>query len=517
MEGCMSEDSIKRSYWLRDSRLARGLTQTDLGRDIGISVVTVNSLERDKVSFTNHYYDKFQNYFTTHMPVSVPPTSYGDLIKSKRLRLGMSQIELMRKLGYDSHVALWYWETNRRIPGKDIVCKLKELLKLTKEEVSLFNTERVETRGGTPRAKCLRIPGSDCEWLTKERLARGLSQLELSELVKCSREHIMKVENNIRRMTPGFKRTCMHVFQKWDKRDGRLLIEESPEEMTHAASREESIPTARASKQSLAPVRAMAAIFQKSIPSEIKADIHKDTYATRDKNFISELMLGKINKGLGDVPLKFLNLPYKGREIGLLMTRLKLDMKHSLGMDKDTEFVVEIKKLFMQRGWNMPVMYGDINKHILDMKSNPFNLAHLDYCGCLTEDKLQAINHLIRISRDECMIFVTLNTNPRCIHPVFYELGKPPFNAPIAWHQPYFGSKNALMEVFMIHLNPAKTVAKTDQKTVMVPVELMETFTKRGWETITKLYLEADTAKRMEIFNAVSKMLPINKEELNVK
>jgi transcriptional regulator with XRE-family HTH domain len=493
-----------RSEWLRNQRTARGITQAALGKEAVINPSLISCLEVGKLPFSDYYYRALEEYFATHPVVVSPPTSAAELLRCKRKEMGLTQTELEYMLGYTGTSTAYSWETGACSPDKESLKRLRMLCTLSEEDVALIERDR-KIKGGKIGTRTARTAGSDAEWLTKERVARNLTQEQLAELMGRNGRYVCDLEREKFTFKDSAKREVMRAFQKWDeKREPVVSTAESNLTVSIAASREEpkSMPAL-----DLDPVRKMATGFHKMIPKEISESRDKDIYATRDKNFISELMMGKIHKTLGDTPLKFLNLPHKGREIQMLKDKFNLDMKNSLGMEIDVVFSAEVRKIFLYNHWDMPIKFGDVDKYIMRLRNNPFNLIHLDYCGPLTRTRLLAVNKLINISKEECLLFLTLNTNPRTKYPVFYEPGRPPFKAPIAWHQPYFGCNGALMEVFMIHLNPSKVEAKAEKKEFMVPAALADVFTKRGWETVTEQYMKATIEKRMEIFKTVTSML----------
>jgi transcriptional regulator with XRE-family HTH domain len=494
---------------LRELMEAQKLSRQALCAKIGCSENCVSVWLRGGATPSDAYIRKLSDLlgedfckFMKPLKISNP---VGAFLYKKRIEKGLTVMEVCKALGRSEPGAWEKWMAGTCAPNAITLEKLRPILDLTEGDIKFINGQR---KGCAPRSQSLKNKldlSPDSEWMIRERLSRKLSQVDFSKLIGYTNPWVCMLESGRVPISDKLKMLIVRKLQKYDSRnkasdDNSFVVEEA----RAAASREEVI---RVPKQSLDQVRKMAEEFRRRIPTTIKKSEGDDKYATRDKNFISLLMKTKIHKILEDAPLRFLNLPNRGREIVMFKDSFKLDMHNSLGMEKDALLCAEIKKLFLQRKWDMPIELGDVDDYILTMKSNPFNLIHLDYCGTLTRSKLAAVNHLIRITDNKCLIFLTLNTHPRAKYPVFYETGKPPFDAPIAWHQPYFGCDDALMEVFMVHLNPGKVEVKPETGEFMVPAGLADVFTKRGWESITEQYMKADIEKRMEVFKAVSEIL----------
>lgn len=180
----------------------------------------------------------------------------------------------------------------------------------------------------------------------------------------------------------------------------------------------------------------------------------RDKYDTVSKKKITFLQGHKIQDVHKGKTFTLLCMPYNGRELRVFlnMFKMKIDIKNSQGVEKFADQLVLTEKMLKKHGWALPMHKGDVDDYVLGCKPTQ-DVILLDYNGYLIDSHVDAVDHIITNCTKETQIYVTLNTNTRGKKDAIrYKFGKPPFKRKVDWYQPYYGVKNALMDMFLIHV-----------------------------------------------------------------
>ncbi len=172
---------------LRKERLFRRLRQRDLAEQLGVTEMTVSNWERGKERPLARHLGAIIRFLG--FDPSPPPQNLHERLRAIRLRLGLTQEEMGRKLGFDEW-CVNRWESGARQPSRWMATRLAGLLDAiergdsanpTGSDLRYFDLTRWSRR---PPTGVLAVqPVTLGERIRHARISRGMSQAAAARLL----------------------------------------------------------------------------------------------------------------------------------------------------------------------------------------------------------------------------------------------------------------------------------------------------------------------------------------------
>ena len=195
---------------IRARRKQLELTQKEFSENSGIRTFVIGSLERDTTHGISDHLIKplakalglepsaLTNYVSNvGRKMKDTDSKLGQLIRTRRKELGLSQAQLAEKLKITRQFLCQIELGQCPLSKSDVL--IEQLAKILELDISELQTVRPARK--VRRVKRVRLTPLG-EFLTRRRLELGLSQKELAERVEISSTHVSTVERSARRPSP---------------------------------------------------------------------------------------------------------------------------------------------------------------------------------------------------------------------------------------------------------------------------------------------------------------------------
>jgi len=180
-------------------------------------------------------------------------------------------------------------------------------------------------------------------------------------------------------------------------------------------------------------------------------DANNDKYATIGKRY-SITSIGNIIHSKGLRSIKFLCLPYLGTELVIINNMVGVDTYNILAFEaKNSIYTICENSIKSKLSKDVKLINQNVDSFLKKCSRIDIDVAHLDYNGPLTHQRISSVKHLV--NKSDCkLIFITIQSDSRNSKIQDRNVGEFPkikgVNCTFQWQ--YRGVQNHMMETFCL-------------------------------------------------------------------
>ena len=176
-----------------EKRRTRGMSQSALSKVLGVSPTTLANWEKNAAKPNKSNLERLNGWLTEKAPKEIHLRyKIGELLKRKRMELGISQHEASRQLGVDSK-SIRDWEKGKFVPRRANV-------KLIEDWLRKPTPEKTDNKLIISRLKA-------------KRRSLGISQTKLAHLLGVGKNRVYEWEKGARPRSAGMQKVCRWISE----------------------------------------------------------------------------------------------------------------------------------------------------------------------------------------------------------------------------------------------------------------------------------------------------------------